>query len=121
MRARISVKVNDASRAWWSSQEVKNQRALIAMANATHAGARITVPKKTNALDKSGRVEGRGNERRVIFGGRGIAYGAVQERGYREGKNGRVYFRHYTTAGTGPHYLQNAGKAAVGKGLLAYR
>jgi len=121
MKVSMSVKLKDASNAWWSAEQVRNERALIAMANAVHAGARVTVPKKSNALDKSGRVEGRGNTRRIIFGGRGIAYGAVQERGYREGPNGRIYFKHYTTPGTGAHYLENAGKAAVGKGLVAYR
>lgn len=36
-------------------------------------------------------------------------YAEVQEKGYRQTKDGRIIqFRNYTTPGTGPHYAQNA-------------
>lgn len=43
------------------------------------------------------------------------SYAAVQEQGFRRSKNGIVYFRNYTTHGTGPHYANNAVKEIMGK------
>lgn len=41
------------------------------------------------------------------------SYAGVQELGHRRGKNGTIYFRNYTTPGTGPHYAENAVKNSV--------
>lgn len=42
------------------------------------------------------------------------SYAEVQEKGYRDTKTGkRVYFKHYTTPNTGPHYASNAVKDIV--------
>lgn len=52
-----------------------------------------------------------GDNRGVIEWSSG--YAQVQEQGYRNSKKGRVYFRNYTTPGTGPHYAKNAVDLAV--------
>lgn len=43
------------------------------------------------------------------------SYAAVQEQGYRNSKNGRVYFKNYTTPDTGAHYAENAVKKVADK------
>lgn len=93
-------------------------RALDKMAQAVVSGAKMTVPRRDNNLAKTGRWEGGGMERRIIFGGKGLKnYAHAQE----EGTNGIVIFKHYTTPGTGPHYLKQAGDAVAKKGIKAYR
>lgn len=70
-----------------------------------------TTPMKSGDLRLKVTRQLEGDKRGVIEWS--SAYAQVQEQGYRNSRNGRVYFRKYTTAGTGPHYAKNAVDLAV--------
>lgn len=101
---------------WLFVEQKRLETALERMAWAIIADARMTVPRKTGNLANTGRVNGSGTKREASFGGFGVKYAHAQEMG----TNGIVVFRHYTTPGTGPHYLEKAGDNRVKKGLKPY-
>lgn len=116
-----SVQIIDHSAAWLAKEKVINSKALrkmgmavVALANAKGVPA---TPKKTGALRQSGHIEGMGDEISVVFGNSSVTYAAAQEAGQRDG----VPFKHYTTPGTGPHFLKNAGNMITKKGIVTYR
>lgn len=92
--------------------------AVSAMATAVLSTARMKAPKKDNHLRSSASVRGSGLQRDVVFGSMAVPYAAYQERGMRADGSHKV--RHYTTPGTGAHYLEEAGDAIVKKGIQAY-
>ena len=89
--------------------------ALNSMGEAILSRARVTVPYKSGELSASGRVEGQGLEREVIFGSGSVPYAAYQERGMRA--DGSHVVRNYTTPGTGKRYLRNAFDSVIKEGL----
>lgn len=91
------------------------ETALNSMGEAILARARVTVPRKNGYLSDSGRVEGQGLSREVIFGSGSVPYAAYQERGERYG--GGYVVKHYTTPGTGKRYLRNAFDSVIKEGL----
>lgn len=106
------------SKKWLEVFQANVESAIGAMADSIKAKAQMTVPFKNGDLHDSARVEGSGLSREVIFGGNGIAYGAYQERGMR--KDGTYVVTHYTTAGTGSHYLENATEIVLKEGIKRY-
>lgn len=111
-----SVTLIDNSDKWLKQEESRLQVGLGRVAQAILATARTKVPRKYGNLANTGRVSGTGNEREISFGGQGVKYAHAQE----EGTNGKVVFRHYTTPGTGAHYLKNAGETIAKKGIKPY-
>lgn len=116
-----NVEIIDSSANWLAREKAINSKALrkmgmaiVALANAKGVPA---TPKKTGDLRQSGHIEGMGEEIKVVFGNNNVRYAAVQEAGERNG----VPFKHYTTPGTGPHFLRNAGNTITQKGLQQYR
>lgn len=117
MKYSVSVSVTDNSGKWLAESLEKTQEALLRMAKATVAGAKMTVPKKTGVLALSGKASLEGSDSAVArFGDSDVRYAAVQEVGMRKG----VKFTHYTTPGTGPRYLKKAGDAVAKKGIKPY-
>lgn len=110
------VTLIDNSATWLKQEEARLQTGLGRMAQAILATARVKVPRKVGNLANTGRVSGTGNERTISFGGQGVKYAHAQE----VGTNGKVVFRHYTTPGTGAHYLEKAGESIVKKGIKPY-
>lgn len=98
--------------------EANLETALNSMAEAILARARVTVPHKDGNLSDSGRVEGKGLEREVIFGSGTVPYASYQERGCRA--DGTHPVRNYTTPGTGKRYLQNAFDSVIKEGLRRF-
>lgn len=111
-----SVQIEDNSSTWIAKQKQSLLSAAMAMGNAIKSSSAMTVPRDTSTLAKSATVKASGNTVTVTYGNTNVRYAMVQERGMRNG----VPFKHYTTPGTGPHYLENAGNAVAKKGLKAY-
>lgn len=97
----------------------KARTALPRMASSMLVEAKMKAPKKSGDLRASGRVKNSLDESEVSFGGNAKTkpYAYVQERGYAH--KGRP-FRHYTTPGTGAHYLENAKDVTLRKGIGAF-
>lgn len=108
--------MEDNSEAWLTKTVDILMNGLNKMGNAILATARVTVPRKDGNLANSGRVKRREKEVIIRYGNQEVNYAKVQEDGHR----GDVYFKHYTTPGTGPHYLENAGKNKVKDGIKKY-
>lgn len=112
-----TVDITDNSGKWLAENLKQVQSALLKMATATVSSAKMTVPRKTGELSASGKSKMEGDMTAVArFGSNNVRYAAVQEVGMRNG----VPFKHYTTPGTGPYYLRNAGNAVAKKGIKAY-
>lgn len=116
MHYEVSVKVEDKTKEWLSLNKDQIQNGLDRMAWVAVANARMTVPRKVGNLALSGHTESGNLESKAIFGNTKIRYAAVQELGSRKG----IPFKHYTTPGTGPHYLKKAGDAVAKKGIKSY-
>lgn len=114
-----TVILKDNSTSWLRARESELSSALDRMTQAIRANARMKAPMSENGgnLRNSGRVDGKSLERTISFG-TGLKYGAYQERGERY--NGSHKVRHYTTPGTGKHFLKDSGDAVVKKGIKAY-
>ncbi len=111
----FTVHLTDNSGAWFNHQVGKANAALKLMGQAIKNRAKIKVPKKDHDLEESARVESKNLEVKVVFGGGGIEYAGYQERGHRY--DGSHQVRHYTTAGTGAHYLEESGEQVVEEGI----
>lgn len=110
-----SVEFKNHSRAWLQVQEMNLNNALNAMGDAIMKNAMITAPKLTGKMRNSSRVKKVGtHSREIIFGGGDVPYAHYQE----TGGNGKI--KHYTTPGTGAHYLENAGNAVTKQGIGMY-
>lgn len=115
------MQVNDvhySATVWLNGFKDKVEQGIEAMAEAVLARSLITVPRKNGDLTNSGRVEGNGLERSVIYGGNEVPYAAYQERGERLDGSHKV--QHYTTPGTGSRYLQNAFESVLKEGIGSY-
>lgn len=108
------VKLTDNSGVWFQHKQAKINGALESMGNSVVATAQITVPKLHNNLVKTGQVKKYHNAVVISFGGN-EGYGSYQERGMRA--DGTHVVKKYTTPNTGAHYLENAGKTVVKKGI----
>lgn len=112
----FTVEITNNGDAWLQKQEITMQRGLRKMGMAVINLAKLTAPKKEGPLRESGHIEGMGNTIDCVFGDPNVRYAKVQEDGHRGG----VYFKHYTTPGTGPHFLENAGNTIAKKGIEPY-
>lgn len=110
--------VHYSATVWLNGFKDKLEYGIEGMAEAVLARARITVPRKNGDLSDTGRVEGNGLEREVIYGDENVPYAAYQERGERLDGSHKV--RHYTTPGTGSRYLQNAFESVLKEGIGSY-
>lgn len=114
----VKVEFKDGSKAWLGVFKANLESGLSAMAESVRGRATLTVPRKNHYLAESGRVEGEGLEREVIFGSESVPYAGYQERGM--AFDGSRVVRHYTTAGTGSRYLQNAFETVLKQGIGSY-
>lgn len=114
----VEVDMQDKSDLWLAVFQKNVESSLQAMADATLSRARMTVPRKNGYLSESGRTDGSGLERYVIFGNQSVRYAGYQERGM--AYDGSRIVRHYTTPGTGSRYLQNAFKSVLGEGIQRF-
>lgn len=111
-----TVEFKDHSTAWLKVQEMNLNNALNAMGDAIMKNAMITAPKLTGKMRYSSKVK-KGSDahsREIIFGGGDVPYAHYQEMG------GYGKIRRYTTPGTGPHYLENAGDRVAKQGIGVY-
>lgn len=105
---------------WEEKLLQKPQRALRNMGQAIISTATVVTPKKEGPLRKSAHLTGMKNEINVVFGNVSTKYAMPQEQGWIR-RNGKIiYFKHYTTPNTGPHYLRNSGVKIAKKGLKVY-
>lgn len=111
MGLKLKMQIQDNSTAWLKQEETRVGRGLRQMGQDAINIARMTVPKKTGVLSETGHIEGMGLMIRAVFGDSSAPYGGIQE---------RKQFQHYTTPGTGPHYLKKGGEAAANKGVGAF-
>lgn len=117
MPAKVTVKDNSAT--WLRMQLVNLDNATRAMADATVKTSKVTAPLLTGALRYSSRIERRAPlHYSAVYGGGNVPYAAYQERGMRADGSHKV--RHYTTPGTGKHFLRNAGDAISRQGIEVY-
>ena len=107
----VKLKIQDTSAKWLKQEEIRVERGLRLMAQDGVNLARMAVPKRTGALSETGHIEGMGLVIRAIYGDHSAPYGGIQE---------RKQFQHYTTPGTGPHYLKKGCTDAVEKGIRAF-
>ena len=112
----------NSSDVWLKNFEDKLELGLDNMAQAVLARSLITVPRSASltggSLTNTGRVEGEGLEREVIYGDEAHRYAAYQERGERFDGTHKV--RNYTTPGTGSKYLLNAFESVLNEGIGSY-
>lgn len=112
---KFSVKLSDSSGAWFRGETVKMNKALNVMGNMILKNAQMVAPRKNNRLVNSARLVSGNDEVTVIFGGGNVPYAGYQERGERFDGSHKV--RHYTSPGTGAHYLEKTGKAVTERGI----
>lgn len=114
---KISVKITDSSGAWFNNQLAKVNEALGKMAQSIKAESQLKAPLSEGggALRKSVRIVKANKQVSIIYGGGSVAYAGYQERGARYDGTHKV--RHYTTSGTGAHYLEEAGKRVTAEGI----
>lgn len=99
-----SVRVDDNSDAFRAKVRIAMQSALKDAGSDLLIDARNHAPFKDGGLKRDTDVEPiRTDGIKVWFN---VEYAAVQEKGSRKG----TQFKNYTTAGTGKHFLRNAGK-----------
>lgn len=118
MASKVIVKDNSAT--WLRMQLINYDNATRAMADATVRTSKVTAPLLTGKLRYSSRVERNAPlNYSAVYGGGNVPYAAYQERGRR--KNPPYHeVRHYTTPGTGAHYLRNAGDAIAKQGIRTF-
>ena len=103
---------------WLDGFKDRVDNAIENMAEAVLARARITVPRKNGDLSDTGRVEGKDLIYEVIYGNEDVRYASYQERGM--AYDGTRVVKHYTTPGTGSHYLFNAFDSVLKEGIRSY-
>lgn len=98
-------------------QMKRARQALPRMANSLLVTSLMKTPLREGPLRDSGKVEQASqDEATVSYGNEGrVPYARYQERGSQTGKPW-----HYTTPGTGPHFLADATAKVVKKGLKTY-
>lgn len=123
MASKVTIKDNSAT--WLRMQLINFDNATRAMADATVRTANATtpmsdIPGHKGTLRNSRRVERNGPlNYSAVYGGGSVQYAAYQERGRR--KNPPYHeVRHYTTPGTGAHYLRDAGNAIAKQGIRTF-
>jgi hypothetical protein len=117
MAGKVTIKDNSAT--WLRMQLVNLDVATRAMADATVKTSKVTAPLLNGPLRNSSRIERNGPlNYSAVYGGGSVQYAAYQERGMR--KDGSHKVRHYTTPGTGAHFLRNAGDVTAKQGIKAY-
>lgn len=103
----MPVKMNDNSLRALSDVENGVGLAIRMLLDDIYVEATPVTPRKTGDLRHRVLRQMEGNFKGSITWA--TPYAAVQEQGYRTTKDGhRIYFRHYTTPGTGPKYAQNS-------------
>ena len=122
-----NVNVQDKSESEVNQIILNVKSAIKAMGDATLQRAQMlraggegnAVPYKTGLLQSTGVVEVLDDGLKAIVEfGNGIEYAAYQEFGQR--KDGSHVVRNYTTPGTGPHYLRDAGNSVKKEGIKNY-
>lgn len=109
----VTVIVHDSSAKLLKETEQNVKSALKAMADATLQRAQVLAPMKSGELRATGVIEpGEDGYTQKVQFGNGIPYARYQEFGD-PGWN-------YTTPGTGPHYLKQAGDAVAKEGIKNY-
>lgn len=122
MAAKVTIK--DGSAAWLRMQLINLDNATRAMADATVKTSKITAPMSAipghkGTLRNSSRIERISPlHYAAMYGGENVPYAGYQERGMR--RDGSRKVRHYTTPGTGKHFLKNAGDAIAKQGIGVY-
>lgn len=117
MVAKVTVKDNSAT--WLRTQLINLDNATRAMADATVKLSKVTAPLLKGPLRNSSRINRNAPlNYSAMYGGGGVPYAAYQERGMRADGSRKV--RHYTTPGTGKHFLKNAGDAVTRRGIGVY-
>lgn len=126
----VKVTVKGDSESFLRLTELNVKNALKAMADATVQRAQMlrgggkgnAVPYKSGALQSTGLVEVReGGFQTVAQFGAGLTYGRYQEFGPDGDKyTGNKTEWDYTTPGTGPHYLRDAGDSVKEEGIKNY-
>lgn len=106
------VKITDNSGQWFGHQISRMNKALNNMANTILTDSRAIAPKKTGAMRKNAKIEKHYMSISVVYP---LPYSGYQERGMEY--DGSRVVRHYTTPGTGPHYLEQTGKNVVERGI----
>ena len=81
------------------------------LAEMAQAHTQMVTPRKTGALRGTSRIESTDDAVAITYGGTSAGYAEVQERGI-DPRTGAP-FRHYTTPGTGPHYLETTFRTYV--------
>lgn len=109
---KTSVTFQSYTEAWLRVQRQNLESALDAMADAIMTNSSITAPMKTGAMRNSRHIERQSASRSVVYGGGSVDYAIYQE-------NGKQSW-HFTTAGTGPHFLKTAGDAVSKAGIGTY-
>ncbi len=108
----VSIKIEDHSADWLRKEEIRLQKGLRNMGIAIVKTAQIKrTPRRDGDLRESGHIEGMGNKISVVFGNERVRYALIQE---------ETQFQHYTTPGTGPHYLKTTGNETVKQGLKKF-
>ena len=115
------AKIESRIKAVKAQMDVNHSIAISKMAEAILSTSRMKAPKKDNHLRSSASIRASGQFKRdIVYGqgleryGKGYNYAAYQE--YKE----KTAHSRYTTPGTGPHFLEQAGEAIVKKGIGAY-
>lgn len=118
-----TVEFKDYSRAWLAVEQQNLTNALEAMADAIMKNAKVKAPKLKGPLRNSSHINRLSpTSREIVFnatGKNGASYAMYQERGMRA--DGTHIVRHYTTAGTQAHYLQESGDQIVKQGIGVYK
>lgn len=117
MASKVTIKDNSAT--WLRMKLINCDNALRAMADATIKTSKITAPLLNGPLRNSSRIVRNGPlNYSAMYGGGNVEYAGYQERGMR--RDGSHKVRHYTTPGTGAHFLRNAGDVVTKRGLEVY-
>lgn len=115
-----AVEFKDYSRAWLAVESQNLTNAIEAMADAIMKVAKAKAPKLHSPLRNSSHINRVSpTSREIVFGGSGVKYAMYQERGMRA--DGTHVVRHYTTAGTQAHYLEETGDLISKQGIKAYK
>lgn len=101
----MSVQINDNTSYVKNDMESGVGLAIRLMLEDIHQLANPNTPMKTGDLRARVRKQMDANKGTITWES---SYAEVQEKGYRNSQNGRVYFHNYTTPGTGPQYAANS-------------
>lgn len=109
----IEVKITDNIDEWSQLTTENYKSAQRAMCDSILNLSKMVAPMKTGALRSDGRVvQLSEDETAVQYGGVSVPYARRQEYGSPAW--------HFTTPGTGPHYLQRSGDMVSKRGIKEY-